>query len=156
MKSESIKTFLQIKNIAVVGVSSKGTGFGVSVYEHIKNNGYKVYAVNRNGGFSRETKLYNSLSQIEDRIDGVITVVPPAETELVVQQAKELGIKNIWMQQGSQSKSAVQFCNENKINVVDGECIMMFVEPVKSLHSFHRFIKKLVGKYPKNYVESTL
>ena len=156
MKSESIKTFIQLKNIAVVGVSSKGNGFGVSVYDHIKNNGYKVYAVNKNGGFSRETKLYNSLSQIEDRIDGVITVVPPAETEIVVQQSKELGIKNIWMQQGSQSNSAIEFCKENKINVVYGECIMMFVEPVKSIHSFHRFIKKIVGKYPKNNVESTV
>ena len=155
MKSESIKTFLQLKNIAVVGVSSKGTGFGVGVYDHIKNNGYKVYAVNKNGGFSRETKLYNSLSQIDDHIDGVITVVPPAETELVVQQAKELDIKNIWMQQGSQSDSSIKFCKENKMNVVYGECIMMFVEPVKSIHSFHRFIKKLVGKYPKN-VETTL
>jgi hypothetical protein len=149
MKGESIKSFLQLKNIAVVGVSSKGTGFGVSVYDHIKNNGYKVYAVNRMGGFSRETKLYNSLSQIDDRVDGIITVVPPGETEIVVQQAKELGIKNIWMQQGSQSNSAIEFCKENDINVVDGECIMMFVEPVKSLHSFHRWINKLVGKYPE-------
>jgi hypothetical protein len=149
MKSESIKTFLQLKNIAVVGVSSKGTGFGVAVYDHIKNNGYKVYAVNKNGGFSRETKLFNSLSQIEDRIDGVITVVPPAETELVVQQAKELDIKNIWMQQGSQSDSAIKFCKENKINVVHDECIMMFVEPVKSIHKFHRFVNRLIGKYPK-------
>ena len=149
MKSNSIKTFLQLKTIAVVGVSSKGTGFGVSVYDHIKNNGYKVYAVNKNGGFSRETKLYNSLLQIDDHIDGVITVVPPAETELVIQQAKQLDIKNIWMQQGSQSDSAIQFCKENKMNVVDGECIMMFVEPVKSIHSFHRFINRLIGKYPK-------
>lgn len=31
MKLEAIKTFLNQKNIAVVGVSSKGTGFGVSV-----------------------------------------------------------------------------------------------------------------------------
>ncbi|HEX9253228.1 MAG TPA: CoA-binding protein [Ignavibacteriaceae bacterium] len=148
MQMESIESFLKLKNIAVVGVSSKGKGFGVSVYKHLKDNGFTVFGVNKYGGFSDSVKLYNSISMIADKIDGVITVVPPSETEVIVQEAKELGINNIWMQQGSESKNAIAFCNENKMNVVHNECIMMFVEPVKSIHSFHRWINKLVGKYP--------
>ncbi len=153
MKSESIKSFLELKNIAVVGVSSKGKGFGVAVYNHLKNNGYTVIGVNKNGGFLDTVKLYNSLSIIENNIDGVITVVPPSETEIVVQEAKELGIKNIWMQQGSESKNAIEFCKQNGISVVHNECILMFAEPVKSIHSFHRWINKVIGKYPRE--EST-
>lgn len=149
MKSESIKSFLELKNIAVVGVSSKGKGFGVAVYNQVRENGYNVYGVNKNGGFSDSIKLYNSIAMIENKIDGIITVVPPSETEIIVQQAKELGIKNIWMQQGSESKNAIDFCNQNEIDVVHNECIMMFVEPVKSIHSFHRWINKLVGNYPE-------
>jgi predicted CoA-binding protein len=105
--------------------------------------------VNKNGGFSDSVKLYNSISMIDDKIDGVITVVPPSETEIVVQEANSLGIKNIWMQQGSESRNAIKFCEENGISAVHNECIMMFVEPVKSIHSFHRWINKLVGKYPQ-------
>jgi hypothetical protein len=153
MKSESIKSFIQLKNIAVIGVSSKGKGFGIAVFNHLKDNGYTVFGVNKNGGFSDSIKLYNSLATIEHKIDGIITVVPPAETEIIVQEANELGINNIWMQQGSESKNAIDFCNQNGISVVHNECIMMFVEPVKSFHSFHRWINKLVGKYPG--VEST-
>lgn len=149
MKSESIKSFLGLKNIAVVGVSSKNKGFGVAVYNHLKDNGFNTFGVNKNGGFSNSTKLYNSLALIENNIDGVITVVPPSETEIVVQEAKELGIKNIWMQQGSESKNAIEFCKQNGINVVHNECILMFAEPVKSIHSFHRWINKLLGKYPE-------
>lgn len=149
MKSESIKSFLGLKNIAVIGVSSKGKGFGVAVYNHLKDNGYTTFGVNKNGGFSNSTKLYNSLAMIDNNIDGVITVVPPAETEIVVQQANSLGIKNIWMQQGSESKNAIDFCNQNGIDVVHNECIMMFVEPVKSIHKFHRWINKITGKYPE-------
>ena len=52
MKSESIKAFLKLKNIAIIGVSRKGEGFGASIYNHLKNNGYTVFAVNRIGGFS--------------------------------------------------------------------------------------------------------
>ncbi len=148
MQMESIESFLKLKNIAVVGVSSKGKGFGVAVYNHLKDNGYTVFGVNKNGGYYGGIKLYNTISMINQKVDGIITVVPPSETEIVTQEANELGIKNFWMQQGSESKNAIDYCNDNKINVVHNECIMMFVEPVKSIHSFHRWINKLVGKYP--------
>jgi uncharacterized protein len=149
MKSESIKNFLELKNIAVVGVSRKGEGFGASIYNHLKDNGYTVFAVNKIGGFSNNIKLYNSLFQIDRQIDAIITLVPPSETENIVHAAHDLEIKNVWMQQGSESINAINFCKEKGIDVVYGECILMFVEPVKSIHSFHRWINKLIGKYPK-------
>lgn len=149
MKIESIKSFLGLKTIAVVGVSSKSKGFGIAVYKHLKDHGYSVFGVNKNGGYANNEKLYNSLSNIGNKIEGVVTVVPPSETKIIVQEAHELGIKNIWMQQGSESKNAINFCKDNGINVVHNECIMMFVEPVKSIHSFHRWVNKLVGKYPQ-------
>jgi len=145
-----IKSFTELKNIAVVGVSSKGNGFGISVFNHLKDNGYNVFAVNKNGGFWKDVKLHSSLSQIGNKIDGLITVVPPAVTENIVREAKELGIKYIWMQQGSESKNAIEYCEENGMQVISGECILMFIEPVKSIHSFHRWLNKLTGKYPKS------
>lgn len=148
MQKETIESFLKLKNIAVIGVSSKSKGFGVAVYNHLKDNGYTVFAVNKNGGYAGNIKLYNTLAMIDQKVDGIITVVPPSETEIVLQEANELGIKNIWMQQGSESVNALEFCKENNIDVVHNECIMMFVEPVKSIHSFHRWINKIVGKYP--------
>jgi uncharacterized protein len=148
MKSESIKSFIQLKNIAVVGVSRTGKGFGASVYNHLKDNGYTVFAVNRIGGFSNNIKLYTSLFKIDHPIEGIITIVPPIETEEVIHVANDLNIKNVWMQQGSSSKNAIDFCKEKGINYVTDECILMFVEPVKSIHKFHRWINKLTGKYP--------
>lgn len=149
MKIDSINSFLKSKNIAVIGVSRSTKGFGVAVYNHLKENSYTVFAVNRKGGFSNSIKLYQSLFKIDHQIDGIITVVPPDETEIVIHQAKDLGINNIWMQQGSESKNAIEFCEQNKINYVTNECILMFAEPVKSIHRFHRFINKISGKFPK-------
>jgi predicted CoA-binding protein len=148
MNADSINKFIDLNNIAVVGVSRTGKGFGIAVYNHLKDNGYTVFGVNRKGGFSNNVKLYESLFKIEYTIDGIITVVPPAETEIVVQEAFDLGIKNIWMQLGSDSKNAVEICKEKNMNVVYNQCIMMFIEPVKSIHSFHRWINKITGKYP--------
>jgi predicted CoA-binding protein len=148
MKSESIQAFLKLKNIAVIGVSRSTKGFGVAVYNHLKHNGYTVFAVNRKGGFSNSIKLYESLFKIEQQVDGIITIIPPGETEIIIQQAKDLGIDNIWMQQGSQSKNAIEFCEKNKMNYVSDECILMFAEPVKSIHKIHRWVNKITGKYP--------
>lgn len=149
MKSQSIKSFIQLKNIAVIGVSRTGKGFGAAVYNHLKNNGYTVFAVNRIGGFSNNIKLYTSLFKIDHPIDGIITIVPPAETEDVIRVAFDLNITNVWMQQGSSSKDAINFCKEKGINFVSDECILMFAEPVRSIHKIHKWINKLVGKYPR-------
>jgi hypothetical protein len=32
---------------------------------------------------------------------------------------------------------------------VDGQCILMFLEPVKSIHKVNRWINKVVGTYPR-------
>lgn len=78
-----------------------------------------------------------------------LSLLPPSETENIVKEAKESGIKFIWMQQGSESENAINYCKENGIHVVAGKCILMFVEPVKSIHKFHRWIDKVTGKYPQ-------
>lgn len=148
--SDTIRSFISLKNIAVVGVSSSGKGFGAAVFTQLKDNGYNVYPVNINGGSFQQEKLYKNLAEINNTIDGIVTVVPPKETEKVLQDVVELGIKNVWMQQGSESKKAIDYCKENNLNAVYGECILMFAEPVKSIHSFHRWIWKLIGKYPKD------
>lgn len=147
--AESIKKFLELKNIAVVGVSRSKSGFGLAVYDHLKKNGYTVFGINRKGGFCGNIRLYNSLFEIGQKIDGIVTVIPPAETEIIVQEAYDLDITNIWMQLGSDSQNAIDFCESKKMTSIYKECILMFAEPVKSIHKFHRFINKITGKYPK-------
>lgn len=148
MKINLIRNFLEQKSIAVIGVSTTGKGFGVSVYNHLKDRNYNVFAVNPKGGKINGENIETTLSIIAHKIDAVITVVPPAETEKIVLEAKESGINKIWMQQGSESEKAINFCKENNIDCIAGECIMMFSEPVTSIHRFHRGINKLFGKYP--------
>jgi len=89
------------------------------------------------------------LSDLEQKAGGVIIVVPSDQTEKAVRQAIDAKIPRIWIQQGSESSSAIALCKEKGIPTISGECIMMFADPVKSFHSFHRFIWKLLGKYPK-------
>lgn len=47
-------------------------------------------------------------------------------TEKVVEEAARKGIKNIWMQPGAESQSAIAYCRDRGINVIgDGSCILI-------------------------------
>jgi uncharacterized protein len=144
----AVDNFLSCKDIAIVGVSRKGTKFGNAVYKELKKKGINVYGVNPNMEIIEGDKCYKNLMELKGKIDGVVNVVSPTQTGEIVKEAYEIGVKNIWMQQGSESEEAINFCKENGINEVHKECILMFAEPVKSMHSFHRWIWKVLGKLP--------
>ena len=148
-KQFEVTNFLKNKSIAVVGVSRNKKKFGYIAYKNLKDKGYKVFPINPNVEAVDSDKCYPNLSSIKENIEGVLLVVPPQQSEQVVKEANNLGIKSIWFQQGSSSNEAVKFCEANDMSVVSGECIMMFTEPVESIHKFHRWIWKIFGKLPK-------
>jgi predicted CoA-binding protein len=112
-------------NIAVVGVSLNKEKYGYKIFKDLKKNGYKVYGVNpRIDKFEDGTKIYKKLSEIPVKIDIVITVVPPQSSEKIVDECIELGIKNIWFQPGSESKTAIEKSQKNGIKTTTA-CFMV-------------------------------
>ena len=145
---EAIDRFFSSKNLAVVGVSRKSTKFGNAVYKELKKKGMSVYGVNPNMEIIEGDKCYKNLKEVEGKIDGVVNIVSPSQTLGVVKEVFVIGVKNVWMQQGSESDEAIKFCQENGINEVHKECILMFAEPVKSFHGLHKWVWKVLGKLP--------
>ncbi len=148
-KKSLVEMFLTQSTLAIVGVSRNDKKFGNVIYKELSAKGYKILPVNPNAKRIGEIRCYPSLKALPEPVDGLIIVVPPAQTEQVVQDAAAVGIKRVWMQQGSQSKKSMEFCEKNGISVVAGECILMFAEPAAFFHRLHRSIWKLIGKLPK-------
>ena len=145
----SINEFVSLKNLAIVGVSRNQKKFGNSLYRSLKQKGYNVFPVNNSAEQVGGDKCYPDLKSIPGKVDGAVIVVPPDIAKIAVKEAAQLGIKNIWMQQGSESKEAVTFCEENNINVIEGECLLMFTPQAEFFHRFHKGINKVFGKLPK-------
>jgi len=143
-----IESFFTSKAYAVVGVSADRKKFGNSVFRTMKQKGFTVYPVHP----ARETvegeRCYRSVADLPPEVSSIVTVVPPATTEAVVKEGLAKGIKHIWMQPGSDSKAAIDGARAAGASVVEGDCILMFLEPVESIHAFHRWLKKLLGRYP--------
>lgn len=145
----AVEDFLSQKTLAVVGVSRKGKKFGNAVYNDLKKKGYRVFPINPKAEVVEGDRCYPNLGALPKPVGGVVIVVPPAETEKVVRDATQVGIRRIWLQQGAESETAIRFCEENGISVVTGECILMFAEPLAFYHRPHRWVWRLLGKLPR-------
>jgi len=146
---KNIEEFLQLKKLAVVGVSRNKDKFGNMIYRELKASGYQVMAVNPSADMVEGDRCYAGLGALPEKPDGVVVVVPPEVGLKVIEEAAALGIVNIWVQQGANTREIEQRCVDLNLTCTSGECIFMYLEPVKSVHAFHRFFRRLFGKMPK-------
>lgn len=145
----AVADFVSQRKLAIVGVSRGGAKFGNLALSALKAKGYRVFPVNPGAGEIGGERCYSSLRTLPEAVGGVLVVVPPQQAEQVVREAAAAGIGRVWLQQGAESPAAVRFCRENGMQVVHGECILMFAEPVNSFHRWHRWLWKVLGKLPK-------
>ena len=120
-----IREFVNQRVWAVVGASTDTSKFGNEIFRDLRDAGYTVYGVNVRGGEIDGQELYRSLADLPEKPAVVDTVVPPHVTEQVVQQCAELGLDRVWMQPGSESQRAIEFCQEHNIKAVHGACAMI-------------------------------
>lgn len=143
----SVEQFLSEHTLAVAGASRSGKKFGNSVVRELTKKGYELFLVHPEADEIEGLKCYPDLSELPERVGGLVLVVPPEQTEKIVRQAAAAGIRKMWMQQGSESAEAVKFCKDSGINAIHGECILMFAQPA-GIHKFHRWFWGLIGKLP--------
>lgn len=145
----AVDDFLAQKDLALVGVSRGGKKFGNGALRELTANGYRVFPVHPEAETIQGIPCYPNLRELPEPVGGLLIVVPPAQTEVVVREAAAAGLRRVWMQQGSSSPTALQFCAENGIEAVHGECILMFLRKGPALHRFHHWLWGLLGKLPR-------
>lgn len=70
-----------------------------------------------------EKPVTNSMQSITDTIDVLDLCIHPALGLSIVQQAKEKGIKNVFIQPGAGSEDILKYCKDNQLNVHEG-CVL--------------------------------
>ncbi len=122
---ELIKEFMDQKRFAVVGATDNPEKYGNRIVKNLKERGYEVYPVNPKLAQVEGLKCYPSIADIPVRVDVVDFVVPPSATEEILKQCRELGLDRIWLQPGSESETAISFCQANNLKVVHSICVML-------------------------------
>jgi len=144
----SVEQFLSQKSLAVAGASRGGKKFGNAVLKDLRKKGYAISLIHPEAKEIEGLPCHASISELASQVGGLVLVVPPEQTKRIVHEAVAVGIRNIWMQQGSESPEAVQLCQEKGTNVIHGECILMYAQP-RAIHAFHRWLWKVLGKAPQ-------
>ncbi len=143
-----VEDFISQHKLAVVGVSRGGQKFSNAAMKELRQNGYTVYPVNHSGGEVEGERIYASLQDLPEAVDGVLIMVRPEHAEEAVREASAAGIRRVWLQQGADSPAALKAAKELGLTTVHGECIMMFAGANK-FHGYHRWLWKVIGKLPK-------
>ena len=143
-----INEFIDSQPIALIGVSRNPKKFGYTAFKELKDKGMKIVPVNPEADEIMGEKAYHNISMLPSDVKGIIILTKKEYTASVVREAKEKGLKQIWIQQMAESKEALDELSGTDINYIVGECILMHYKP-NSIHKFHRAINKFFGKYPK-------
>jgi predicted CoA-binding protein len=120
-----IKEFMALKKFAVVGATDNPEKYGHQVLMSLKKRDYEVYPVNPRLETIEGIKCYSTLTDLPGKVDVVDFVVPPQATETILKECRDLGLNRIWLQPGSESEAAIDFCRENNMQVVHSVCVMM-------------------------------
>ncbi len=143
---EEIADFLGRKRIAVVGVSTDPSSFSRGLFREFMQRGYEMIPVNPKAKNIEGRQAYGSVCAIHPHPDAVLIMTPASRTDEVVRDCAESGVDSVWMYRaggkGAVSPAAVEFCRENGIHVIPGECPYMFFENCGFPHSFHGWMRQ--------------
>jgi predicted CoA-binding protein len=143
-----INTFLESQPIALVGVSRNPKKFGHAAFKELKEKGMNIVPVNSEADQILGEKVYRNVSVLPPEVKGIIIMTKKENTAAVVKEAKEKGIKQIWIQQQADTKEALDELSGSDINYITGQCILMHYKP-NGIHKFHRGIMKFFRRLPR-------
>jgi uncharacterized protein len=126
VKSDPIFEVLQqAKTIAVVGLSDNPLRPSHGVAAYLQGQGYRIIPVNPQIREALGEKAYPSLVDVPEKIDIVDIFRRPEFVEEVVNQAIELKVPAVWMQEEVIHEKAAQKAGRAGIFVVMDRCILV-------------------------------
>ncbi len=144
-----IQSFFLTNHVAVAGVSRESRKFGNIVFRELSKRGFRVVPVNPYADTLEGVSVFKTIADLPAEFQSLVLVTQPAQTIELTREAALKGIKNIWMQPGAEHPRAIEFCNQNYMLCIHHECILMHLKPTTGIHSFHRFLRKLLRSFPK-------
>jgi hypothetical protein len=112
------------KTIAVVGLSDNSLRASHGVSAYMQGHGYRVIPVNPHIDSCLGEKAYSSLLDVPEKIDIVNIFRRPQFVQEIVDQAIQLKVPAIWMQEGVIHEKAAEKARQTGIFVVMDRCIL--------------------------------
>jgi hypothetical protein len=112
------------RNIAVVGLSNSPLRPSHGVAAYLQTHGYRIIPVNPRIESALGETAYGSLLEVREAIDIVDIFRRPEFVPQVIEQAIQLKVPAIWMQEGVVHEQAAEKARQAGIFVVMDQCIL--------------------------------
>jgi len=150
---KEIEHFLNLKRLAVVGVSRNSRDFTRKLWDEFKARRYDLVPVHPGVAEIDGRRSFANVVEIDPPVEGALLLNPASATDRVVADCAQAGIGAVWMYRatgaGALSENAVRFCKAKGIRVVAGECPFMFLPQSGWVHRIHGICRKVIGTYPQ-------
>tara|TARA_B100000959_G_scaffold182326_1_gene190622 strand:+ start:441 stop:851 length:411 start_codon:yes stop_codon:yes gene_type:complete len=121
---EEIIEILNLKKVAVIGMSKHQEKAAHFVPKYLSENGFDIIPVNPNSDKILNKKCYKEINDIKADID-IVDVFRPSEDVLpFVKEAIKKKPKVIWLQEGIHNEEAENLAREHGIDVVFNRCML--------------------------------
>lgn len=151
--NQTIKNFLDNKEIAIVGASPKKSNFGLTLMKELSKEGFNVYPVNPNHTEVDGKACYPAVSDLPNQVENVLIVVNPERANMIIAACEKSQVKRVWLHQGAgkgaYSKESLEQLKAGNLEFVYGFCPMMFIG--KGIHKFHFWLRKNLGSTPAEF-----
>ena len=113
------------RSLAVIGLSERPDRPSHYVSAYMQSQGYTVYPVNPSLTSVLGERSYRSLAELPVKVDVVNVFRLPRFIPAIVDEMLELGLANLWVQQGIVNVEAAERAEKGGIRVVMDRCIMV-------------------------------
>ena len=121
---EEIIEILNLKKVAVIGMSKHQEKAAHFVPKYLLENGFDIIPVNPNSDEILNKKCHKEINDIKDDID-IVDVFRPSEDVLpFVKDAIKKNPRVIWLQEGIHNEEAENLAREHGIDVVFNRCML--------------------------------
>ena len=122
--AQIIDILQKCRKIAIVGISPKETRDSNRVARYLIEQGYEIIPVNPGQREILGIPCFNTLKDIPFRFDLADLFINPTRVPTVIDQAIDIGVRAIWMQEGVVHNDAASRARKAGIQVIMNLCIM--------------------------------
>jgi predicted CoA-binding protein len=113
--------------------------------DELTNRGKKVYVVDMSG--KPDKGALQNISELPPCVDCAVIGVTRSNPADVMEGLEKKGINKFWIHWMTQTPEVIKRIEGSQIQCITGRCPMMYLGHGINIHTLHRGIAKLMGKY---------
>jgi predicted CoA-binding protein len=143
---ERARAFLAQPRIAFVGLSRDEKDFSRMVFRELAKRGIEVVPVNPGVTEVEGRRCFRRLTEIEPKVEAALLMTHPSQTDRVLADCVEAGVKRVWLHRGAGKGTAearaLAYCANHGLEVVRDLCPFMAMPDAGFPHALHGFFRR--------------